>query len=245
MYKGDTISKREKQTILSCPPKDINKHDINSFLKKTYYDNGYSEVSKDDITRIKESINREKSDYNEVFDKIIPKISVEMIISFTTVNRTNSRQTLFTLISNYELEQQKIKERLEKAQLPADYGSGGNSERCISSASGQGSPAPSPPGSPRALPPASPPASPTGGKSSFNRKSRRKLLKKSARKSVRKPLKKSARKSVRKPLKKSPRKSVRKPLKKSPHKPLRKSVRKSIRKSIRKPLKKSKRKSRR
>lgn len=195
-------------------------------------DNGNSEVSEDDITRIKESIKREKRDYNEVFDKIIPKISVEMIISFTTVNRTNSpRQTLFTLISNYESEQEKIKYSLEKAQLPADYGSGGNSDRCMSSAS--------PPASPPASPGASPAVSraPSPIHTAFNRK----LTRKSNRKLVRKPLKKSVRKSKRK----SKSKSVRKPLRKSVRKSKRKSKRKSIRKPLIKSVRKSKRKSRR
>jgi hypothetical protein len=271
VHKEVKLSERERRTILSCPPKDINKDDINSFLKKTYYDNGCLEISQDDITRIKDSIKEEKRDYDSEFDKI-PKISEHMITCFAKEDKKTPdthRQTLFTLISNYESEQEKIQARLVKAELPPDYGSGGvNSPRCMSSASGQGSPAhsracspqPQEPNSPQPPAPNSPRPPPLnlfGFKRKSNRKSIRNPLKKSPRKSVRK----SNRKSVKKPLKKSPRKSVikskpksvRKPHRKSTRnskrnslrKPLRKSIRKSKRKSVRKPLRKSIRKSRR
>jgi hypothetical protein len=200
VHKEVKLSEREKLTILSCPPKDINKDDINSFLKKTYYDNGCSEISEDDISRIKDSIKQEKTDYYREFDKI-PKISEQMIICFAKDQKTPDTQTLFTLISNYESEQEKIKTLLEKAGLPPDYGSGGvNSPRCMSSASGQGSPAHSRACSPQ-------PPAPNSPRLSVNFK--RKSTVKSVRKPVRKSIRKSSRKSVRKPVRKSKRKSRR------------------------------------
>jgi hypothetical protein len=248
VHKEVKISERERRTILSCPPKDINKDDINSFLKKTYYDNECLEISEDDITRIKESIEQEKTDYYREFDKI-PKISEQMIICFAKDQKTPDTQTLFTLISNYESEQEKIKARLVNAELPPDYGSGGvNSPRCMSSASGQGSPPHS-----RACSPQPPELNSPRPSVNFKRKSTvksvrkpvRKSIRKSSRKSVRKPVRKSIRKSSRKSVRKPARKSIRKSKRKSVRKPHRKSIRKSKRKSVRKPLRKSIRKSRR
>ena len=237
------ISPEERQTIASCPPKDINNDDINSCLKASYYDY-QGKLSEEIEYKIRDEIKQEKEEYDKVFKEIIPEISQDNIIEFTKTKDEKIESdtiTLFTLISKYESEQDRIKLFLEKAGLPPDYGSGGNSERCISSASGQGSPAPSPPVSPpvspRALPPSPDPASP----SSFNRKSRRKPVGKSPGKPLRKSVRKSKRKSPRKPL----RKSVRKSKRKSPRKPLRKSLRKSKRKSVRKSVRKSLRKSKR
>ena len=247
VHKEVQISKREKLTILSCPPKDINKDDINSFLKKTYYDNGCSEISEYDISRIKDSIKQEKRDYDYEFDKI-PKISEHMITCFAKEDKKTPdthRQTLFTLISNYESEQEKIQARLVKAGLPADYGSGGvDSPRCMSSASGQGSPPHSRACSPQPPEPNSPRPLPLHV-FEFKRKSKRKSIRNPLKKSPRKSVRKSNRKSVKKPLKKSPRKSVIKSKPKSVRKPPRKSTRKSKRKSVRKPPRKSIRKSKR
>ena len=234
---GVELSPQEKETI-SCPPKDINKDDINSLLKTTYYN--YTDVKDSDHEEIRKMIKKEKQDYDDKFKTIIPEISQDNIIEFTKGEGedTNSNTiTLFTLISEYELEQQTINLFLANAGIPPVYGSGGNSDRCMSSASGQGSPAPSPRGSPP--PPDSPP--PQASPSSFNRKSRRKPVRKSPRKPLRKSVRKSKRKSPRKPL----RKSVRKSKRKSPRKPLRKSLRKSKRKSVRKSVRKSLRKSKR
>ena len=233
------ISEDEKRAIRSCPPKkDLDKDDINNFLKQTYFNYGYStNLTDDDIKGIRQEILKEKQEYDDKF-KEIPEISRQTIISFTHDDKkTDSRTiTLFKLIDDYESKEKETAIRKQQENAEPDYGDGGiSSPRCISPA----------------LPEPSPPLSPT----TFNIKSTRKH--KSKRKSLRKPLRKplqksksksprkSPRKPLRKPLQKSKRKSIRKSLRKPLRKPLQKSKRKSIRKPLRKSVRKSKRKSRR
>lgn len=157
-------------------------------MKQTYYidKNEGVTITDEEKQNITDNIKLEKSEYDKVFNNI-SKITEEYIKQFA-LGKTSEERDLFKLISEYEDKEQKIAQQKQNEELPAIYGSGGNSDRCMSSP--PGSLVGSPPDSP--LAPNSPlyPNSPSG----FKRKSTRKPK----RKSVRKPLRKSVRKSNRK-----------------------------------------------